>query len=131
MSELAHEAAVFAADEGPELPIVRGEGRAHAIIWPGIGASLRSLHRVSLAPGSRTVRMQHLADAVYYVISGGGEAADGHAGFTESLVEGAMIHVDAGTPYALIAGASGMELVGGPAPADPSLYAGPNGSGHG
>ena len=31
-----------------------------------------------------------------------------------------MVHVDAGTPYALVASSDGMELVGGPAPADPA-----------
>jgi mannose-6-phosphate isomerase-like protein (cupin superfamily) len=72
------------------------------------------------------VRLQHATDAVYYVISGSGEAVDGHAAVTGSLVEGSMIHVDAGTPYKLVAGATGLELVGGPAPADTSMYpAGP------
>ena len=125
MSAPAGEVAVFSADAGPELSIVCGGGRAHAFIWPGTGATLRSMHRVSLAAGSRTVRLEHLSDAVYYVICGSGGVADGHSGVTESLVEGAMIHVDAGTPYELNAGATGMEIVGGPAPADPSLYSGP------
>jgi quercetin dioxygenase-like cupin family protein len=113
---------VLSASDGPELPIVSGEGRAHAVVWPGIGARLRSLHVVSLAPGSRTLRLQHASDAVYYVISGSGEVLDGHATITRSLGEGAMIHVDAGTPYTLLAAATGLEVVGGPAPADPSLY---------
>jgi hypothetical protein len=38
-----------------------------------------------------------------------------------------MVHVDAGTPYELVAGDEGMELIGGPCPADPSLYEGVSG----
>jgi hypothetical protein len=38
-----------------------------------------------------------------------------------------MVHVDAGTPYELVAGDEGMELIGGPCPADPSLYEGMSG----
>jgi mannose-6-phosphate isomerase-like protein (cupin superfamily) len=116
------EVAVLEAGGGPELSIVRGDARAQAIVWPGMGASLRSMHRISLGPQSRTVEMQHVSDAVYYVISGAGDATDAHVGRTRPLIEGSMIHVDAGTPYELIAGPEGLELVGGPAPADPSLY---------
>jgi mannose-6-phosphate isomerase-like protein (cupin superfamily) len=117
------EVAVIDAAGGPELAIVRGRGSAHAIVWPGMGATMRSMHRISLGPESRTIAMQHVSDAVYYVISGSGGAADGHVGDTSPLIEGSMVHVDAGTPYELIAGPEGIELVGGPAPADPSLYA--------
>lgn len=122
------EVAVIDAEGGPELAIIRGEGRAHAIVWPGMGATLRSMHRISLEPGSRTIEMQHVSDAVYYVISGAGSATDGHVGAANPLIEGSMVHVDAGTPYALIAGSEGIELLGGPAPADPSLYAGATGA---
>lgn len=122
MTEAPSEVAVIEADDGPELSIIRGAGRAYAVVWPGMGANLRSMHRISLAPGSRTVVMKHLSEAVYYVISGAGGAADGHVGATRPLIEGSMIHVDAGTPYELIGGHDGIELVGGPAPADPSLY---------
>lgn len=116
------EVVVVPADGGPELAIVRGGGRAQAVIWPGMGASLRSMHRISLAPGSATVEMKHPSEAVYYVISGAGEALDRDAGAATELIEGSMVHVEAGTAYELGAGPDGMELVGGPAPADRSLY---------
>jgi quercetin dioxygenase-like cupin family protein len=116
------EVAVVGGEGGPELDIVAGEGRARAVIWPGMGARLRSMHRISLGPGSRTVELRHPTDAVYYVIDGDGEARDGDAGTAEPLVTGSMVHVDRGTVYALVAGSGGMELVGGPAPADPALY---------
>jgi quercetin dioxygenase-like cupin family protein len=115
--------AVFDATTGPELDIVEGEGRAYAVVWPGVGARLRSMHRISLAPGSRTATLVHPSDAVYYVISGSGSVADPAAGTEEALVEGAMIHVDAGTRYELVAGTERFEIVGGPSPADPELYA--------
>ncbi len=39
----------------PKLPIVLGRGVARAVVWPGIGAKERSMHRISLQPGDRTV----------------------------------------------------------------------------
>ena len=122
MSERLAEVVVASAAEGPELAIVAGEGTARAVIWPGMGAELRSMHRISLAGRSRTNPLTHPSDAVYYVISGGGEAVDGDTGGGGALIEGSMVHVDAGTSYELVAGDEGMELIGGPCPADPSLY---------
>ena len=124
MSAPLAEVVVASADEGPELAIVAGAGSAHAVIWPGMGAELRSMHRISLAGDSRTMEMTHPSDAVYYVISGGGEAVDRATGERGELTRGSMVHVDGGTPYELVAGAQGMELIGGPCPADPSLYEG-------
>jgi hypothetical protein len=113
---------VIDADSGPPLPIVERGGRAQAIIWPGMGAKLRSLHRISLEPGGWMVELSHLSEAVYYVLSGSGAVREGSSGPLEPILEGSMVHVDAGTPYVLGASADGMELVGGPAPADPALY---------
>jgi len=122
MSAAHGEVAIVGGEDGPELDIVEGEGSARAVIWPGMGARLRSMHRISLGPGSRTAELRHPADAVYYVIDGDGEARDREAGTDEPLVTGSMVHVDRGTAYELVAGAGGMEIVGGPAPADPALY---------
>jgi mannose-6-phosphate isomerase-like protein (cupin superfamily) len=127
MSARLAEVVVTAADRGPELPIVTGDGTAHAVIWPGMGAELRSMHRISLGGDARTIEMTHRSDAVYYVISGAGEAVDRETGERGALIEGSMIHVDAGTPYELAAGGEGMELMGGPCPADASLYDGVGG----
>ena len=124
MSEPLAEVVVTPADRGPRLPIVAGDGAAHAVIWPGMGAQLRSMHRISLSGGARTIEMTHPSDAVYYVIAGGGEAIDGETDERGALVVGSMVHVDAGTPYELVAGGEGMELIGGPCPADASLYEG-------
>jgi quercetin dioxygenase-like cupin family protein len=127
MSERLAEVVVASAAEGPELAIVAGAGTARAVIWPRMGAELRSMHRISLGGGSRTAPLTHPSDAVYYVIAGGGEAFDRATGDAGALIEGSMVHVDAGTPYELVAGDDGMELVGGPCPADPSLYEGVSG----
>jgi quercetin dioxygenase-like cupin family protein len=77
------------------------------------------MHRISLTPDAATATLRHPSDAVYYVLSGDGwiDAPDAMA-----LIEGAMAHIDAGADYRLRAGSSGIELVGGPAPADPALY---------
>jgi hypothetical protein len=34
-----------------------------------------------------------------------------------------MFHIDAGTSYAVVAGTGGLQIVGGPAPADMAMYA--------
>ena len=106
----------------PALPIVEGGGNARAVVWPGVGAHLRSMHRISLKPGSGTVRLQHPMEAVYYVISGGAAATDPDSGETSSLVAGSMALIDPGTRYTFVAGSDGAELVGGPCPADPAMY---------
>lgn len=108
---------------GPELPIVDGAGVARAIVWPGTGARARSLHRIWLEARAGTVELRHPSDAVYYVVEGDGAVADRTSGEAHDLRAGAMFHVDAGTAYAVRAGDGGMQLVGGPAPADDALYA--------
>jgi quercetin dioxygenase-like cupin family protein len=78
------------------------------------------MHHIVLHAGSETVTLTHPSDAVYYVVSGEGWVIRGAQEL--ALAEGAMIHVDAGTPYLLRAASSEMALVGGPAPVDPALY---------
>jgi mannose-6-phosphate isomerase-like protein (cupin superfamily) len=120
---VSDEIQVIDLDQGPSLPIVEGDGSAHAVIWPGMGAQLRSIHRIELMGGARTVQLRHSSEAVYYVVRGGGEAVDADADEVHALVPGAMIHIDPGTQYVLRAGADGISLVGGPSPPDPDLYA--------
>lgn len=122
MTELAP-VMVLDAAEGPELAIVVGEGVAQAAVWPGTGAQARSMHVLSLGPGAHTVELSHPADAVYAVLDGDGTVAEPPHGAPAELREGSMFHVDAGTPYVIAAGRAGLRLVGGPAPADPALYA--------
>jgi hypothetical protein len=115
--------AVVSADERcPRLPIVTGPGEAQAVIWPGMGAEMRSMHRICLKPGGATIPLRHPMEAVYSVIGGGGTVRDPDSGAAEVLVDGAMFHVEPGTAYVVEAGDAGIELVGGPCPADPSLY---------
>jgi quercetin dioxygenase-like cupin family protein len=114
--------AILDAADGPPLAIVEGDGSAHAVVWPGSGAQLRSLARVRLGAGARTVALRHAGEAVYYVIDGAGSVAEPEAGEPRALVAGSMIHVDAGTQYVITAGDGGMDIVGGPSPADPALY---------
>jgi mannose-6-phosphate isomerase-like protein (cupin superfamily) len=114
---------VLDGSDGPELPIVDGDGAARAIVWPGTGARSRSLHHLRLSAGSGTIDLAHPSDAVYYVIAGTGSVLDAGAQQDQKLRAGSMFHVDAGTRYAVRAGDDGIELVGGPAPADDDLYA--------
>ena len=113
---------VLDADSGPGVDLVAEGGSARAVVWPGVGAELRSMQRISLGPSGRTRCLRHPGEAVYYVISGSGSVRDETA--TEGLVEGSMIHVEPGTEYEVAAGPDGIELVGGPCPADPALYGG-------
>jgi quercetin dioxygenase-like cupin family protein len=106
----------------PMLPMIDGQGSARAVVWPGVGAEARSMIRISLAPGARTVELRHPMEAVYYVLSGAGQALDPASGEVQALVEGSMVHVEPGTAYRIVGGAGGMELVGGPCPADPALF---------
>jgi len=118
-----HRVLVVVDDElRPRLPLVEGGGDARAIVWPGVGAHLRSLHRITLDPGARTIRMQHPMEAVYYLVSGSASAEDEQQAHSHPLRPGSMTLVDPGTPYRFVAGDSGAELVGGPCPADPMLY---------
>jgi quercetin dioxygenase-like cupin family protein len=113
-----------AGEACPALPLVDGEGVARAVIWPGMGAELRSMHRIRLAPGARTIPLRHPMEAVYYVMRGAGAVSDPDDPHPRPLIEGAMVHVEPGTAYVLQAGAQGIEILGGPCPADARLYAG-------
>jgi quercetin dioxygenase-like cupin family protein len=113
---------ILEAGNGPALPIVEGGGHATAVIWPGMGAQLRSIHMIRLEPGARTVQLRHPSEAVYSVTGGSGEALDAGARAGHPLRDGSMVHVDAGTAYAFRAGSEGMSLLGGPSPPDPALY---------
>jgi quercetin dioxygenase-like cupin family protein len=115
---------VFTLDDScPPLPLIEGAGRAVALVWPGVGAHQRSMHHLALQPGDRSVTQRHDQEAVYYVKTGGGSVRDPDAGTSERLVEGAMIHIEPGTRYRFEAGGTGLELLGGPCPPDPALYA--------
>lgn len=109
-------------DPGPPLPVVATGGQARAVIWPGTGARLRTMHRISLGRAGRTVELWHPGEAVYYVIAGGARVSE-PGGDGQDLREGSMFLVEAGTPYVVEAGPAGAELVGGPCPPDPALYA--------
>jgi len=106
----------------PSVAMLAGEGFARAVAWPGVGASLRSMIHVRLEPGAATRSLAHEMEAVYYVISGSGSVADGAE--RQELVAGSMAFVEPGTEYTFEAGGGGMELVGGPCPADPALFEG-------
>ncbi len=115
---------VLALEEGPSLAIVEGNGDARAVVWPGMGARLRSIHRIVLGPGARTTEMRHPSEAVYYVVSGAGQVLDIGDGSMQPVGPGSMAHIDAETTYRFGAGSEGLSLVGGPSPPDPALYEG-------
>lgn len=115
---------VDSAVDCPPLPLVRGEGQARAVIWPGSGAAHRSFHLIELGSGASSIDLGHPTDCVYYVIAGTGRVVDLNSAQAQALAEGNMIHIDATDRYRLEAGAGGMTVLGGPCPADPALYAG-------
>src|SRR5215469_15203106 len=110
---------------GPLLPIVEGGGSARAVIWPGTGATMRSVHLIQLTPSSGTVRLEHRAESVYYVLNGSGTVVgDGPSGATP-LAPGSMVHVGPGAGYRFVASTGGLEIFGGPCPCDPAVYGEP------
>ncbi|HEY6278190.1 MAG TPA: cupin domain-containing protein [Streptosporangiaceae bacterium] len=114
---------------GPRLPVVEGGGFAQAVIWPGMGAAMRSVHLIQLAPSSGTVRQEHPAESVYYVREGSGTVAgDGPPADGVPLAQGSMVHVAPGTGYRFAAGPGGLEIFGGPCPCDPAVYRTPDGT---
>jgi quercetin dioxygenase-like cupin family protein len=105
-----------------ELPLVEADGRAWAVVWPGVGAHLRSMHRLSLGAGGRTHLLGHPMEAVYYVISGAATVEGQGASSPMGLVAGSMVFIHPGSPYRFLGVEEGAELVGGPCPADPGIY---------
>ena len=106
----------------PTLPMVEGGGTARAVVWPGVGAELRSMMRIRLDPSARTVELRHPMEAVYYVMAGSGSAVEPGAGARQPLIEGSMVHVEPGTRYLFAAGPRGLEILGGPCPVDPEIF---------
>ncbi len=108
--------------EAVPLPLIDSGGEALAVVWPGVGSQHRSLHRLLLEPGGRTVELRHPSESVYYLRSGSAAVTDGDSGERHPLIEGSMVHVDQSTAHQFEAGAEGAEIVGGPCPPDPSIY---------
>jgi mannose-6-phosphate isomerase-like protein (cupin superfamily) len=116
---------VIDASHSREIPIVDGIGNAKVVIWPGMGAHYRTLQVITLGEHSKTVQLCHPeSDAAYYVIKGQGKVLNIQTGKSQDLGEGGMVHIDAKDGYQFIASSSGMRIIGGPCPADASLYVG-------
>ncbi len=109
------------AADWPEIPILDGEGKAKVVMWPGNGARFRSFHLLSMKEGASTIPLSHESDCVYYIIGGVGVVVDLTTGERLPLVEGSMIHIDAGDRYRLVA-TDGLCAIGGPCPPDDALY---------
>ncbi len=116
---------VIDAIHSQEIPIVDGVGNAKVVIWPGMGALYRTFQIITLGEHSKTVQLCHpVSDAAYYVLKGEGKVLDIGTGDSQELGEGGMVHIDANDRYQFVASSNGMKVLGGPCPADQSLYAG-------
>jgi mannose-6-phosphate isomerase-like protein (cupin superfamily) len=83
-----------------------------------MGARQRSMWRITLEPGARTVTLGHSGEAVFYVESGAGElvtATDGR----RPVAGGSVVLVDPSTEYRFEASRSPLSILGGPAPSEP------------
>ncbi len=105
-----------------DVPIP-GCDELRAVVWPGMGAQHRSMHYLRLEPGETSHTWRHPGEAVYYVVRGAGWFEDRAEGQRHEVRAGLIVHVDAGTSYAVTA-REALTCVGGPCPPDPSLYAG-------
>jgi len=103
------------------LDIVEHRGTAEAIVWPGMGAQHRSLHRIVLERRGRTATQRHASEAAYLLVRGEAHIIDETSGERFALDAGSMVHIGEGVPYRFEAAAA-AELVGGPCPPDQSLY---------
>jgi quercetin dioxygenase-like cupin family protein len=126
--DIRREVRVISDDAGSaSLPMVEAAGSARALVWPGTGAHMRSMNRITLRPGGRTVPLRHPMEAVYYVISGAAEVHDLETNQRHRVTAGGMFLVDPGTGYRIETQTDMTEIVGGPCPADPRLYDGAGG----
>ena len=107
---------------GTELPIIDGVGTAQAVIWPGMGATERSINCVELEAGSSTVWLEHPMEAVYYAMSGTGTVFGDDPLDESPLLEGSIIHISDGSRYRFQAQEGGLTLFGGPCPTDPAMF---------
>jgi quercetin dioxygenase-like cupin family protein len=125
-TRLANSARVVDSAVGcPEIPIIIGPGNARVVMWPGNNAQFRTFQIITLERGARTIRLHHGSDAAYYVMSGAGSIVDLASSEVFPLVEGSMVHIDAGDAYQFVTNdGQGMKILGGPCPADETLYAG-------
>jgi mannose-6-phosphate isomerase-like protein (cupin superfamily) len=109
--------------DGPLLPLLDGPGEVRAVIWPGMGAAHRSIHRYRIEPGTATVPLSHPGEAVFFVHAGLGVVEDAGSGETQAIRPSEIVHVDGGTAYRFrCPGPEPLVLLGGPAPPDPALY---------
>ena len=121
---IANQVRILGFDETcPRMPIIAQGGTASAVVWPGTGAQFRTMHYIELAADGRTIRLRHEGEAVYYVKQGTGSVSDPDEGTSDALIEGSIVFIEPGTAYQFAATGTGMTLVGGPCPADLSLYA--------
>ena len=124
-TRLANSARVVDSAAGcPEIPIIVGPGNARVVMWPGNDTQFRTFQIITLERGARTIRLHHGSDAAYYVMSGAGAIVDLASSEVFPLVEGSMVHIDAGDAYQFVTNdGQDMKILGGPCPADETLYA--------
>src|SRR5579862_1152413 len=131
---------VVPLEEGPTLPLLGpgATGTVTAAIWPGIGATARSIVRFLLDPGSSTLAFCHAGEAVYFVRAGSGAVVGtsvddppGTPPHEIQLSAGAVVHVSAGTTYRFQSGAAdALDFIGGPCPPDPAWFPGEGATAH-
>lgn len=104
---------------GPELDVIKGEGRCLEIVGPRVGAVTRSLYWFDLPEGSATITLKHPDEAVYYIVSGS-VRVESTSGPAITLPEGGMLHVRPATDYTIVADTA-TTFFGGPSPVDPEF----------
>ena len=115
---------VLPAAGGAPLDVLTGPGTARAVVGPATGAKHRSMWVLDLEPGTATIELRHPSEAVYYVVWGDGHVLVPAAGEALVLGPGAMVHVEAGAAYTLVADGEALRVVGGPSPPDPGWHGG-------
>jgi len=106
-----------------EIPLLKGTGKARAIVHPGMGAKYASLNYVVMDPGEQNIMHVHpKSDDVIYIIQGEGVVEDGD-GNEVSFKQGDVIFIPAGVWHAVKArGDKQYIIVGGPQPPDLAMF---------
>ena len=114
-------------EDGVEIPLMRPVmpgGTARFPVWPGTGASRRSMNWVAMVPGQENVPHSHAeSEDLFYCIEGNCVIEDGDTGESHPFEGGSVIFVEPGTLHAVKSlGPARYVSVGGPCPPDTALF---------
>lgn len=103
------------------LPMIAKDARL--VVWVGSGSVTANMNYVSMEPGEQNVVHAHdSSEDTIFILAGKGTVEDVSNGLRFEIHEGQAVHIPAGVVHAVFADkGTGIESVGGPAPADTEM----------